>query len=891
MIHPPQSIDQESCTSTEQADQDQVHFFNERIERANGSLLALMSDGSVLATNGNITNTAFIQEHAIRIGVAGHQLAICSSTQIQQFTSNHAAAKQLDSAEANPFDGAYFERLQRHTGATGTSDVVWTQQGWCIASSLFSCLAIFDDHHSFVPFWRPPFITSLRPEDRCHLSGVAVIDQRPAVVSCYAASDSAEGWKQSSNKTGVLVSVDNNQIICEGLNCPSSPRYHDERTWFLQQQPSRLMMLDSHSSEAKEIARFPGHASGLTLVDGCAFVGINSENSTKSMVIAVDLDTGKQSQMRLDSKEVVDLQFLPKLINPAIVGASVEMSHWVLPQQQLPREDIDQQVNQLSMTANQLHELGQLDKAADCYQKAISLKPNQANLYNNLGNVYQQGNQKKLAVRCYQQALEYDPQLVASLQNLGYLLREEGKVEECQAVFRRAQDIEPNPIVQLLSATAMPPIYDSTKELEASRNQLIQNVDQLVSSNPKIDVSSLTAPTNFYSTYHGKNDLELQKSFGQLFDAPQPTLKTKSRSDSKIKVGFISRYFRNHTISRLNLGLLEQLPKEKFEVVLISFGNRPDDFVQRFQNAADLFLDLPANLEVARTKIVEQGLDVLIYTDVGMDPFTTTLARSRLAPQQGLTWGHPTTSGMPSMDFFISSEHLETPESEQHYTERLVRLPNVNSYYYRPETPPQRTKSYFGLPDESNIYLCFQNLFKIHPDFDPILRDILERDPAAQIVLMQGRYPHWTDLLQRRLKRTLNSYSDRVVFLPSQSHEDFLALNRLAAVSLDPIHFGGGNTSYEAFAMGLPVVTLPSEFLRCRITYALYQQMQLDSCIANSPREYVEIATQLGSDPEFRNSVSAQILSRSDQIFEDESVVPNFVAQIQSIYQLSNGDS
>src|SRR5439155_19228973 len=113
-----------------------------------------------------------------------------------------------------------------------------------------------------------------------------------------------------------------------------------------------------------------------------------------------------------------------------------------------------------------------------------------------------------------------------------------------------------------------------------------------------------------------------------------------------------------------------------------------DPLATAVEAAADRFLRVPREPEAARRLVAEQGLDVLLFTDVGMDALTYTLAFSRMAPVQCVGWGHPVTTGSPTMDYFVSSELLEVPGADEHYTEQLVRLPSLGTYYHRLE-PPQ----------------------------------------------------------------------------------------------------------------------------------------------------------------------------------------------------------
>jgi predicted O-linked N-acetylglucosamine transferase (SPINDLY family) len=246
-----------------------------------------------------------------------------------------------------------------------------------------------------------------------------------------------------------------------------------------------------------------------------------------------------------------------------------------------------------------------------------------------------------------------------------------------------------------------------------------------------------------------------------------------------------------------------------------------------------------------------------------------------MAPIQCVTWGHPDTTGSPVMDYFVSSQLAEPDEADGHYSERLVRLPNLGVYYTRPAlSGPARSREFFGLDAARHVYLCPQTLFKFHPDFDAVLRGILEADPRGDLVVLEGRVPNWTQRLRQRWARTLGESAARVRFVAAQSNPDFLQLLAGADVILDPFPFGGGNTTYEALAVGVPVVTWPGRFLRGRLASAMYRKVGWLDCVVDSAPAYVALAVRLANDASFREACGAQIRSASPALFEDgEEVV------------------
>ena len=440
----------------------------------------------------------------------------------------------------------------------------------------------------------------------------------------------------------------------------------------------------------------------------------------------------------------------------------------------------------------------------------------------------------------------------------------------------RAQAVAPSDLNRLLIATALPVVHSSSADAARRRRAAEHEVHVLAQEGVVIDTERALVPTNFFAAYEGVNDRELQAVLGRIFAGPSLVASSRDaagtkRTSGRSRIGFISAYFCDHTIGRLNLGRVQRLDRERFEIVVLSAGTRRDPVAAAFEQAADAYVRLPRDPSAARRLVAEQDLDLLLFTDVGMDALTYTLAFSRMAPVQCATWGHPVTTGSRTIDYYISSELLETAGAEDHYTERLVRLPSLGTWYARPEAPPRAIQ--LDLDDGMHVYACPQTLFKLHPTFDPLIAEILRRDPDGVLVLIAGGVPMWTRLVHERLQRVMPDVAGRVRWLAPLPRERFLGLLGAADVLLDPITFGGGNTSYEALAMRSPVVTLPSELMRTRITSALYTKAGYTELVASSAEQYVELAVALGVDAEYRALVRERLGSACDVLFEDDGEV------------------
>ncbi|HYV39603.1 MAG TPA: tetratricopeptide repeat protein [Gemmataceae bacterium] len=534
---------------------------------------------------------------------------------------------------------------------------------------------------------------------------------------------------------------------------------------------------------------------------------------------------------------------------------------------------------------NTLNKLGQTEEALACFHQALRYNPDCAEVYHNMGTlVADQGNLEE-AAGYFEQALRLQPDKADSHASLGDLLHIQGQADKAVASLQEALRLRPSNPLRIALATCLPVVFQSQQELEHWRRRLTHEIRRLREQNVVMDLTDEQAKPLFYLAYHGFGDRDIQREVAQLYHAPtMPRAKPQATVSGKIRVGFLSAFFRRHTIGHWMRGLVEKLSRNDFSVTVLSVGKHDDDIANLFKRHADAYLEVPRHLGAARQLIADQKLDVLFYTDIGMDPMTYTLAFSRLAPVQCVTLGHPITTGIDTIDYFISTGALESAEADQHYTETLVRLKTLPIYYYRPplpltptSSPPAgkgaavRGRAHYGLAPQDHVYACLQTIYKFHPEFDKYLGAILRGDPRGTLILSQGRFPHLERLLRQRLAVSLPDVLDRIRFYPLLDYSDYLNLLAVADVQLDPMPFGGGSTSYDGMAVGTPIVTLPSNLLRGRITYALYHQMNVLDCVAKSPQDYIAMALRLGGDREYREAIRSKILAANGVLFENSA--------------------
>ncbi|MBW2194995.1 MAG: tetratricopeptide repeat protein [Deltaproteobacteria bacterium] len=521
-------------------------------------------------------------------------------------------------------------------------------------------------------------------------------------------------------------------------------------------------------------------------------------------------------------------------------------------------------------------------EAMACYENALRLKPDYSKAHYRLGIAYGFLGKHVEEIACYQKALELDSNFAEAYRSLGGVFQYQGRPDEALRCYDKALNQKADPGLEVRKCLLIPVVCESTHAISQHRKEMVSQIESLKSRGLTLqDPYKQVGFPNFLTVYHGLNDKEIQTGLASLYLESCQNLSFASEScleqrqiHDKIKIGIISNYLFGHTIGRLNHGIIRHLSRDSFDVTLFRFPKKEDSLLKTIDEEADEVVVLKQALPNARQKIAEHSLDILFYLDIGMDPLTYFLAFSRLAPVQCVTWGHPVTTGIPNIDYFISSENAEPAGAEKHYTENLVQLKRLGTYYYRPKFPKkQATPEKYGLPGNRNLYLCPQSLFKFHPDFDGILGTILREDSRSLLVLIEGNQAHWSQLLKARFARHFPDAVDRVQFLPRMPRKDFLSLLTIADVLLDTVHFGGGNTTLEGFAAGVPTVTLPGRFLRGRLTLALYRQMNIMDCVADSPESYVNIALRIANDKKWRQEITGKIKARANLLFKDIEAV------------------
>ena len=538
-----------------------------------------------------------------------------------------------------------------------------------------------------------------------------------------------------------------------------------------------------------------------------------------------------------------------------------------------------------------------LDEAIACYQEAIKLNPELDAAYNNLGCVYETKREFGEAALYYMKALQINPNASDTYCNLGNILREQGNRREALEAYNKAFASD-NSNIRARWAHCMaqiPILYSDQSSIELSRKKYSEELTDLVESMPletRSDIENAAEAvgtlTPFYLAYQGFNDRELQEVYGNLVChimalrypeyANRPTM-PPLLPDKSIKVGFVSSFFYRHASWYFpTKGWVENIDKKRFHLHGYYTGKYKDEETTLARQYFDRFVEDIYSLDELCEIIRNDNLHILIYPEIGMDGMTVRLAALRLAPIQCVSWGHAATSGLPTMDYFLSGEDLEPADADEHYSECLIRLPKLSIYYSPLVLPPTTmNRKTFDLASDSVLYHCCQPLLKFLPQYDDIFPRIAQQVENCTFLFIRSKSILHTEKFRSRINQAFKKfnldYENYVVFRDHLDQEQYYAINCLADIYLDPIGWSGCNSAFAAIEANLPIVTLPSQFMIGHISSAVLTTMGIKETIAESIDEYIEIAAKLGKDTELRNYLSEQIAANKHLIYRDRTCI------------------
>jgi len=535
------------------------------------------------------------------------------------------------------------------------------------------------------------------------------------------------------------------------------------------------------------------------------------------------------------------------------------------------------------------------DSAAALAESAIRADPRLAEAWLLLSDIHRRRLALPHALSAIDSGLRFAPGDLRLLAARAEILSHQGRIEESRTEYEALAARFPESFRVALGANlTLPRVYESIAHLEESRALYARGLDRVLDSAGRYRFASPETAlaesrwANFYLAYQGRDDRELQRRYGEVLDRvlrpllPQFFEPRRAPARDRVRVGFCSHFFFNCVVGRYFASWITDIDKSRFEVFAYYSNETIAEDTRTIAAAADVFRHVSGKpLAAIAREIAADALDVLVYPELGMHPETFALAALRLAPVQCAGWGHPTTTGLGAIDWFITPGEMEPDGGEAHYSERLARLPGLGTRYALPPgdaAPAERSR--IGVPPDRTAYFVPQSLFKIHPGNDELLAAILSRDPTGVAVMFPSSLEPLTRTYRERLGGCLAKHGmaldERVRFLDFVPHREYLGINRACDVMLDTLHWSGGNTSLDALACGLPVVTLPGALMRGRQSAAMLRQVGVPELVARSSADYVDIAVRLGHSRDERRSLSERILLGREALFERREPVRAF---------------
>jgi predicted O-linked N-acetylglucosamine transferase (SPINDLY family) len=543
--------------------------------------------------------------------------------------------------------------------------------------------------------------------------------------------------------------------------------------------------------------------------------------------------------------------------------------------------------------ASLLQNADRLPEALAHAERAVALRPDSAGARNNLGNILRTLGRRDNAIAQYETALRIDPNAFMAHYNCGVALRGETRIAEARAHFAQAFALKPDFLEAglALCMAELPALYEDASEIAVRRDAYASRLAKLSADvesagGPAALADAIGSHQPFYLPYQGFDDRELQTLYGSLVCSimaaryTTPVLANPPGPHEPIRLGIVSGFFRQHSNWKIPIkGWLSNLDRERFHVSGYYTSGERDSETDAAAELCERFVQGPLSLDAWRRKILDDAPHVLMFPEIGMDKVSAQLAAQRLAAVQCASWGHPVSSGFPTIDYFISSDLMEPAGAAAHYSEQLIRLPNL-SIYYEPADAPRICvdRAQLGLRPGAVVYWCCQSLPKYLPQFDSVFARIAAEVPDCQFAFIEfGGGRGVTEMFGARLERAFKAIGlkagDRCVFLPRLAPDRFVAAIGQCDVVLDSIGWSGCNSILEGLVHNVPIVTFAGEMMRGRHTAAILDMMDIRETTAHTIDEYVSMAGFLGRSSEKRAELSARIANKKHRVYRDRDCI------------------
>lgn len=513
-----------------------------------------------------------------------------------------------------------------------------------------------------------------------------------------------------------------------------------------------------------------------------------------------------------------------------------------------------------------------------------------------------------LAISFYRKSLEIEPDNIATMLEMARACHTLGMHKEAMEYSEQALDKNPTSLAVRFTRCMLriPALYDNEEDIAESLSAYHGHLRELslmirnASPEDLAEVASLIAKMPpFYLAYQGNDARHLQQLYGHVVSTilakrypewARPVRASPPGPREHIRVGVPFGFFFSHSVWKVILkGWVASLDQDRFTLYGYHLGTRVDAETEHARACFAKFVQGPMPLEAWCRTIRQDRPHVLLYPEIGMHGQAIQLAGLRLAPIQCATWGHSSTSGLPTMDYFLSSERIEPPGAESHYTEHLVKLPGLSICYHPPQDPVDSfQRPGIGLRPSAAVYLCAQSLFKYLPQFDEVFPRIARKVQDCQFVFLKDkrsvlRTRQFEDRLARTFSRYGMDFKNHVVMLTELTAARYQGVHALCDVYLNSLEISGATTILESTPHDLPIVVVPGRFHRGNLGAAALRLMGVHETVANDLDEYVQIAARLGNDTEWRREISAKMAQNRHVLYGDTECVRGLESFLENV--------
>lgn len=541
-----------------------------------------------------------------------------------------------------------------------------------------------------------------------------------------------------------------------------------------------------------------------------------------------------------------------------------------------------------------LNVLGQYERALECANKAIELRADSSSALAAQGASLLELGKVDEAIVSYREAVKHSP-TVQTLCAFANALITSGLNDEAAECLRRAIDLDgANPSARwILAISTLKPIYESEAEVQSVREKLSVSITDLNdwfkrTANPHA-YQAVGATQPFFIAYHELNNRQLLMRYGELCSSWMSSLKMEPHTSrqpiartKKMRIGIASAHISDHSVwIAIAKGWASRIDRNKFELYVFSLNPQSDKSTMEAKRTADVFDGEFKNVEGWIDSIKKSSLDVLIYPGIGMDPLGYQLAALRLAPIQAASWGHPETSGLPTMDYYFSGDCFEPTGAQHNYSEKLVRLPNFG-VYVEPLAPKITNvdRRELGLPKGVPLLLCPGSPFKYMPSHDWVWIEIakgLKNTSNGRLVFFASSRGSMHIALITRLRKAFVSagvnFDAHVCVIPVLERARFFSVMQKSTLLLDTLGFSGFNTALQGLECGLPVLAYEGKFMRGRLASAIMRKMEMPELVATSHHDFIQKAVEFAADPKRLKKIRSAIPKRLKPLFRDDSSI------------------